>query len=135
MQRAVLIVDDSDQLTATLEVALSSLPGVIVLAARDGVEALQTLASRSDVQALITDLQMPRMDGFELIGHVRADGRLSRLPIIAVSGNADPRTPDRARALGADAFFGKPFSPAGLCEKLSRLLDEGVGRGSPGSRK
>jgi CheY-like chemotaxis protein len=63
------------------------------------------------------------MDGFELIGRIRADGRLAGLPIIAVSGDTDPRTPVRARALGADAFFAKPFSPAGLCERLARLID------------
>jgi CheY-like chemotaxis protein len=135
MQRAVLIVDDSDQMTATLEVALSGLPGVVVVSARDGVEALQVLASRSDVQALITDLQMPRMDGFELIGRVRADGRLAGLPIIAVSGHADPHLPARARALGADAFFGKPFSPARLCEQLIRLLGAAAGRDGPGTRQ
>ena len=123
MQRLVLIVDDSDQLAATLEVALSGQPDLSVLLARDGLEALQVLENRADVRALVTDLQMPRMDGFELIGRVRADGRLAGLPIIAISGDTDPRTPARAREIGADAFFGKPFSPAGLCAKLARLID------------
>lgn len=119
----MLIVDDSDQLAATLEVALSGYPGLAVLRAKDGQEALEILESRPDVRALVTDLQMPRMDGFELIGRIRADGRLGRLPIIAVSGCTDPRTPARARQIGADAFFGKPFSPAGLCERLARLIE------------
>jgi CheY-like chemotaxis protein len=65
---------------------------------------------------------MPRMDGFELIERVRADPRLAGLPIIAVSGDTDPRTPARARELGADAFFSKPFSPAGLRQALVRLI-------------
>jgi CheY-like chemotaxis protein len=123
MQRLVLIVDDSDQLTATLEVALSALPNIGVVSASNGVEALSVLKGRTDVCAMVTDLRMPRMDGFELIGRIRTDGRLSRLPIIAVSGDSDPHTPDRARKLGADAFFSKPFSPAGLREELARLID------------
>ncbi len=122
MQRVVLIVDDSDQLSATLEVALGSLPEIAVVSASDGLRALDVLNGEPAVCALVTDLQMPRMDGFELIERVRSDGRLARLPIIAVSGDNDPRTQARARELGADAFFPKPFSPAGLCEKLTRLI-------------
>jgi CheY-like chemotaxis protein len=122
MQRVVLIVDDTDHLAATLEVALSGLPETEVVPASDGAEALKMLDGGAAVCALVTDLRMPRMDGFELIERVRADPRLAGLPIIAVSGDTDPRTPARARRLGADAFFSKPFSPAGLRQALVRLI-------------
>ncbi len=122
MQRVVLIVDDTEHLAATLEVALSSLPETEVVPASDGAEALQMLDGGAAVCAMVTDLRMPRMDGFELIERVRADPRLAGLPIIAVSGDTDPRTPARARELGADAFFSKPFSPAGLRQALVRLI-------------
>jgi CheY-like chemotaxis protein len=122
MQRVVLIVDDTDHLAATLEVALSGLPETEVAPVSDGAEALKMLAGAAAVCALVTDLRMPRMDGFELIERVRADPRLAGLPIIAVSGDTDPRTPARARELGADAFFPKPFSPAGLRQALVRLI-------------
>jgi CheY-like chemotaxis protein len=122
MQRVVLIVDDTDHLAATLEVALSGLPETEVVPVSDGAEALKMLDGDAAVCALVTDLRMPRMDGFELIERVRADPRLAGLPIIAVSGDTDPRTPARARQLGADAFFSKPFSPAGLRQALVRLI-------------
>ncbi len=76
-----------------------------------------------DIGALVTDLNMPRMDGFELIERVRAQVRYARLPIIVVSGDADPRTPDRLARLGVDAFFSKPYSPAEVRRKLEQLLN------------
>ena len=71
---------------------------------------------------MVTDLQMPSMDGFELIERVRADQKLARLPIIVVSGDTNPETPERVRRLGADSFFTKPFSPAEVRRKLEQLL-------------
>jgi CheY-like chemotaxis protein len=75
------------------------------------------------VSAVVTDLNMPRMDGFELIERIRAKPRHRQLPIIVVSGDTDPRTPQRVSALGADAFFSKPYSPAQVRLKLEQLLD------------
>jgi CheY-like chemotaxis protein len=66
---------------------------------------------------------MPTMDGFELIRQVRQDGRMAALPIIVVSADTDPETPDRIAHLNVDAFFAKPFSPAQVRRKLEQLLD------------
>jgi CheY-like chemotaxis protein len=74
------------------------------------------------VQAIITDLNMPRMDGFELIRRVREDGRMEGVPIIVVSADTDPRTPERIAQMKVDAFFAKPFSPAQVRRKLEQLL-------------
>ena len=60
--------------------------------------------------------------GFELIGRLRSDGRMADLPIIAVSGDPDPSIPARARKLGANAFFAKPFSPSAVRDALVRLI-------------
>ena len=109
MQRVVLIVDDTEHLAATLEVALSSLPETEVVPASDGAEALQLLDGGAAVCALVTDLRMPRMDGFELIERVRADPRLAGLPIIAVSGDTDPRTPAPGPPTGGRCFLLKAF--------------------------
>ena len=119
----VLIVEDSDHNAATLEIAALDIPGVAVRIAASGVEALEILADlRHPVQAVITDLNMPRMDGFELIRRIRADGRSNATPIIVVSADTDPATPQRIESLGADAFFAKPFSPAQVRRKLEQLL-------------
>ncbi|HLK48438.1 MAG TPA: response regulator [Bryobacteraceae bacterium] len=121
--RNVLIVEDSENSAATMEMALLGIPGLSVLRAPSGLEALRILKEPgSDVQAIITDLNMPRMDGFELIRLVREDGRMRAVPIIVVSADTDPGTPDRVAQMKVDAFFAKPFSPAQVRRKLEQLL-------------
>jgi CheY-like chemotaxis protein len=122
--RAVLVVEDSENSAAMLEIALFGIPGVAVLLTASAAEAMRILnAGEPHVQVIITDLNMPGMDGFELIRRVRADGRLSNLPIIVVSADTDPATPSRIAGMGVDAFFPKPFSPAQVRRKLEQLLD------------
>jgi CheY-like chemotaxis protein len=120
--RKVVIVEDTDACAATLEIAFLAIPNVTVVAVSSGTQALEILRT-SRVAALVTDLQMPRMDGYELIENVRADSRLANLPVIVVSGDTDPRTPARMSRLGVNAFFSKPYSPAEVREKLEYLLN------------
>lgn len=125
MKRIVLIVDDSDQTVLTLEVAFACLAEVETRWARDGADALRILAeAENGICALITDLNMPRLDGYGLIGKLRSDPHRLNLPIIAVSAETDPGVGERARSAGADAFFAKPFSPSLVRDKLERLLHE-----------
>jgi two-component system, chemotaxis family, chemotaxis protein CheY len=120
----VLIVEDSESNAVMLEIAFLGIPGVSVRMAPSAVEALRILDGGSGaVWAMVTDLNMPRMDGYELIRRVRADQRLSGMPIIVVSADTDPATPQRVAALGVEAFFSKPFSPALVRRKLEQLLD------------
>ena len=123
MSRTVLIVEDSDASADTLEIALLSLPDVSVTHAATGRKAWQLIQNQG-VAAIVTDLHMPHMDGFELIERVRAAGGAARVPIIVISGDSDPGTPERVRRLGADAYFAKPYSPAAVRETLERLLHE-----------
>jgi CheY-like chemotaxis protein len=120
--RKIVIVEDTESCAATLEVAFLSIPDVTVVAVSSARQALEILNSGA-VSALVTDLHMPRMDGFELIREVRGDSRFSRLPLIVVSGDTDPRTPERVTRLGVNAFFSKPYSPAEVRQKLEHLLD------------
>jgi len=121
--RAILIVEDSENSAAMLEMAFLGIPGVQVLLATSGVEALRMLDAAAPVQAVVTDLNMPRMDGYELIRRIRGDERLRSTPIIVVSADVDPETPRRVAALGADAYFPKPFSPAQVRRALEQLLN------------
>lgn len=123
MARTVLIVEDSDTSADTLEIALLALPDVSVAHAATGRKAWQLIQNQV-VAAIVTDLHMPHMDGFELIERVRAAGGAARVPIIVISGDSDPGTPERVRRLGADAYFAKPYSPAAVRETLERLLHE-----------
>jgi CheY-like chemotaxis protein len=120
--RSVLIVDDSENAMAALEVALLAIPGLAVMTASSGVEALRILDA-ADVAAVITDLNMPRMDGYELIRRLRGDCRLSATPVVVISADTDPSTPGRVAQLGVSAYFAKPFSPAEVRRKLEQILD------------
>jgi two-component system chemotaxis response regulator CheY len=122
--RPVLVVDDSENNAAMLEIALSDIPEVKVVLASSASEAWRILSGTGpSIHAIVTDLNMPRMDGFELIRRIRADGRLAATPIIVVSADTDPGTPDRIARLGISAFFAKPFSPAQVRRKLEQILN------------
>lgn len=128
MPSTVLIVEDAESGAEALEIALLALPGVSVHTARTGQQAWKILQEQP-VSAIITDLNMPQMDGFELIERVRS--RAMGVPIIVVSGSTDPEAPHRVRCLGANAFFSKPYSPAAVRDTLERLLHESSHRNSP----
>jgi len=120
----VVIVEDAATCATTLEMAFLSIPNIAVVVLPTAQDALRLLESgECGVCAVVTDLNMPRMDGFEFIERIRAEPRLRRLPIIVVSGDTDPATPERVSALGANAFFSKPYSPAQVRLKLEQLID------------
>jgi two-component system chemotaxis response regulator CheY len=122
MPGTVLIVEDRDSV-APLEIALASIKGIAIQIASNGRDALRLLAAPSvQLAAVITDLHLPYVDGFELIATIRTHERYSRLPIVVVSGDGHPDTPERVRHLGADAFFPKPYSPAEIRHRLEGLL-------------
>lgn len=130
--RTVLIVEDAESCATTLEIALLAIPHIHIRVAPTARQALELLASAGGkISALVTDLNMPAMDGFELIERVRADSRTARLPIVVISGDSDPRTPARLYRLGADAYFGKPYSPAQVRQKVEQLLDANAISQSP----
>jgi CheY-like chemotaxis protein len=121
MIRTVLVVEDAELCRDTLEVALLKLPNLAVFSVTTAEEALQCLAS-NEVCALVTDLRLPRMDGYQLIEAIRSQPRRSSLPILVISGDSDPRVGARVAGLGADAYFSKPYSPAAVRHKLAELL-------------
>jgi two-component system chemotaxis response regulator CheY len=129
--RTVLIVEDAESCATTLEIALLSIPHIIVRVAPTARQALEMLAAGNGICAVVTDLNLPLMDGFELIERVRSDSRTARLPIVVISGDSDPHTPERLHRLGANAYFGKPYSPAQVRQKVEQLLDANSPSQSP----
>jgi two-component system chemotaxis response regulator CheY len=117
----VLVVDDADDCLATLDVALQTLPGVVVRGTHNAEDALTVLAA-GDVSAVVTDIHLPAMTGLDLIARIRSDPGLRALPIVVVSADADPAAPRTALESGANAFFSKPFSPAAVRRKLEELI-------------
>jgi CheY-like chemotaxis protein len=123
----VLIVDDSPQMALNLEIALTTGPEFEVQIVASAKEALAVLNQAGcPVHAIITDLEMPRMNGYELIETLRKNPKWATTPIIVSSGATDPDAPARAERLGANAYFAKPYSPMKLRKTLASLL-EGTG--------
>jgi CheY-like chemotaxis protein len=122
MTPTVLIVDDNDVCRDALEAVLGKLPRFAVRTVTTAEQALECLAA-DDICALVTDLHLGRMDGFELIALIRSHPRRSTLPILVISGDNDPGTAARVAEVGADAYFTKPYSPAAVYGKLEELVD------------
>lgn len=117
----ILVVDDAQDCIDTLDVALCRDSGMRVYPASSAEQALAILDSTT-VSGVITDIQLPRMSGLELIAHLRGQPRFQHLPLLVISAEADPGLPRTVLELGADAFFSKPFSPAAVRKKLEELL-------------
>ena len=104
----ILFVDDDPILREFAQVNLASATAEVDVAA-DGIEALDML-SRRRYDLLLVDLEMPRMDGFELLARLRADPATAHLPIIVETGREDVDAIDRAFRAGATAFVTKPMN-------------------------
>jgi CheY-like chemotaxis protein len=119
----VLIVDDTEASSAALELAVAAIPGIGISTVSSALDAVRILRDQGpSVCAVLTDIRMPHMDGFDLIRFIRADPRLAATPVIVVTADTDPDTPARTALLGANAYFSKPFSPRAVRETLERLL-------------
>jgi chemosensory pili system protein ChpA (sensor histidine kinase/response regulator) len=120
----VMVVDDS--LTVRkITSRLLEREGYQVLTAKDGIDALQQLRETLPAVMLV-DIEMPRMDGFDLTRHVRADARLRHIPIIVISSRTADKHRSQAAALGVNAFLGKPYQEAELLQRISAFLGAAV---------
>ena len=108
----MLVVDDDAVLRTLLRLTLE-LEGHDVLVAQDGEEALDLLGTEA-VDAVVLDAVMPRLDGWTACERLRADARLSWLPVLMVSGRTEEADRRRAEQAGADVQMGKPFEPDDL---------------------
>lgn len=125
MQPTVLIVEDAETCASILEIIVETIDGLQVATASSGDQAWEMLEKEPEpIRAIVTDLHMSGMDGFELMQRVRAHHVHSRVPIIVITGCTDPDAPQRARLNGANAVFLKPYSPARVREKLEQLLSD-----------
>jgi len=111
-----LVVDDSLSARRALAQFLQD-AGYEVRTARDGLEAVEILEAL-DPQVLLLDLEMPRMNGIELAGHVRSVPRLAAVPIIMITSRSAAKHRQEAQAAGVDVYLTKPFAEDELLEHL-----------------
>lgn len=115
----ILTVDDSASMRALLRNALTD-QGFDVAQADDGVAALEWLDA-NDVDVIITDINMPRLDGFGLIEQLRSAGRHRDSPILVLTTESSDEKKARARSAGATGWIVKPFDPEKLAAAVRRV--------------
>lgn len=116
----ILIADDSSMMRALIKrvVRLTNVPVEEILEARDGVEALSLLSSH-DVQLLFTDINMPGMNGTELLRQLANDDRWRRLTRVVISTDGSTARRDEVAELSVRCYLKKPFSPEVLRDVLT----------------
>ena len=118
----LLVVDDSSTMRRIIKNTLARLGHKDVLEGADGVEGWSALDSNPDVEMLITDWNMPEMNGLELVLKVRADARFKDLPIIMVTTEGGKAEVITALKAGVNNYIVKPFTPQVLKEKLAAVF-------------
>ena len=116
-----LVVEDSTTMRQLLVSALSRLTEVRVIEAEDGVHGLKELQA-NQVDILLTDINMPRMDGLKLVGLVHKDPKHRDIPIVIVTTEGAKEDRERGLALGADRYFVKPVKASEVVDTVSELL-------------
>jgi len=115
-----LVVDDSITVRRVTQRLLER-NGMRVLTARDGVDAMEMLQEHTP-DIILLDIEMPRMDGYEVATQVRADPRLSGIPIIMITSRVGEKHRARAIEIGVDDYLGKPYQEAQLLEAIEPLI-------------
>lgn len=113
----VLVVDDSVTVRKVTSRLLER-NGMNVLTAKDGIDALAILEEHTP-DLMLLDIEMPRMDGFEVAIQIRNDPRLMRLPIIMITSRTGQKHRDRAMAIGVNDYLGKPYQESVLLESIA----------------
>jgi chemosensory pili system protein ChpA (sensor histidine kinase/response regulator) len=120
-QPVVMVIDDSITMRKVTSRVLEN-HSLEVMTAQDGVDAIEKMHDRVP-DLMLLDIEMPRMDGYELLQHVRADARLRHVPVVMITSRAGQKHRKKARDAGANDYLTKPYQEPELVEKVGELLD------------
>jgi two-component system chemotaxis response regulator CheY len=122
MSQTILVVDDSPTIVKFVAFSLRS-SGFDVVTASDGMDAIEKMSNLSeDVNLVITDLNMPNLDGYGLIGTLRKNEKYRETPIIILSSEDGDEDRRRGMTVGANSYLVKPFKSALLLDEVGRYL-------------
>jgi chemosensory pili system protein ChpA (sensor histidine kinase/response regulator) len=121
-ETTVMVVDDSITIRKVTERILVR-NGIKVLLAKDGVDATNILQDHKP-DLMLLDIEMPRMDGFELATYIRNDERLKDLPIIMITSRTGAKHKQKAMDIGVNQYLGKPYQEEELMQNINSLLAE-----------
>lgn len=120
MSKRILTIDDSKTMRDMLMLTLQG-SGFEVIQAVDGQDGLDVLAREKNVDVIITDINMPKMDGYGVLENVRKNPAYDATPILVLTTESDTEKKERARGLGATGFIIKPFNPVSLVEVIRKV--------------
>ncbi|MEH1948934.1 MAG: hybrid sensor histidine kinase/response regulator [Nostoc sp.] len=120
--KVVLVVDDAISLRQTLSLTLQK-SGYQVIQAQNGVEALEKLQLHPEIKVVVSDLEMPRMNGFELLSNFRQYTNLAKIPVVILTSRSAEKHRQLAQELGAKAYLTKPFLEHEFISKIKELIN------------
>ena len=120
-----LVVDDSITVRRVTQRLLER-NGMRVVTAKDGVDAV-TVLQENLPDIILLDIEMPRMDGYEVAAHVRADPRLKEIPIVMITSRVSEKHRARAIELGVNDYLGKPYQESQLLDAIEPLVNRRIG--------
>ncbi|MCW5313251.1 response regulator [Nostoc sp. KVJ3] len=118
----VLVVDDAISLRQTISLTLQK-SGYQVIQAQNGIEALEKLQLHPEIQVVISDLEMPRMNGFELLGNFRQYPKLAKIPVVILTSRSSEKHRQLAQELGAKAYLTKPYLENEFLSTIKGLIN------------
>lgn len=121
MAKTILIVDDSSSLRMVVKLALMR-AGYEVIEAGDGKEALAQLEKTAKVHLIVSDVNMPNMDGITFVTQVKQHPRHKFTPVIMLTTEGQDAKKEQGRAAGAKAWIVRPFNPPQLLDAVSKLI-------------
>ncbi len=119
-KKTILIIED-EPLNMRLTVDLLEINGFNTLSCCDGIAALETL-KKTTPDLILLDINMPKMNGYEVHENIRKDSRLDRVKVLALSASVMKEDEERIRAAGFDDFIPKPIDTKGLVKKIREYL-------------
>lgn len=125
MGYTVLVVDDSAAMRAVIQkiVKMSGFEVETFLQAGNGIEALDVLAEQK-VDLVLSDINMPTMDGMQLLKKIKVDEVIEALPVVMVSTEGSLERQEEAKNMGADGYLKKPFAPEDVRELLEGIMED-----------
>jgi two-component system chemotaxis response regulator CheY len=121
MKKRILVVDDSATVRQQISRALEQADYTVVEAS-DGAEGLRKAEATSDLCMVVCDVNMPVMDGLEMLAGLQENGLVSRVPVVMLTSEVQPSLMARAKRLGAKAWVVKPVSSEAIVATVNKLL-------------
>ena len=125
----ILVVDDSAMMRRTLTLTLQKV-GYRVLQARDGWEAIELLQQNTSIELIVSDLEMPNLNGFEFLNKLRQTSDFSKIPVVMLTSRSNDKHRQLAMQLGANAYLSKPYIEQEFLSVLKTIIGRGENKSS-----